>query len=1005
MKPTVLRGLSLAACAIPISIVTAAPVTLIDPLAPLRNGGFEDNGGFEEDAAAQTLTAAPWWDSYFAEGDAALALTNETPRSGLRHALMTGYQGTGNRVHPSQTIDAATWTIEEGDIFSIRFYAKAATGFDAGVDQAQVIFHVVNSAGNLVSDAVAGEFAADRQMSRDFAIPAGGNWQECSAVSKPVRAGSPWIGQRLKMRILHTGDRSESMALDDVTLTANRAEAEGSATLLAGYAMEGNLDDDSGQSRHGSGAAAFGPGFGQGTALAGAESSAAQLPFAASGSYSLTFWFKTAIAGTSGTALRWDEGSALLDGDGFGASVRGHVLAFGAGNRTLQSRSAVDDATWHHAVLTRSAVTGAMQLFLDGRLEANASGLPGSTGTLDPLAPGRARGGGRIYQGLLDELEIYEGVLSAEQVRTLHLGTGDSDGDGRSNADEEVAGTAWGEAADFLKPAALGHDGAGGFRIDLAGKSGRCYKLLRNQDLTSPGAEVAVSPVLESDAPLRVSDPAPPPGRAFYRVTAEKATPPRPNILLIIADDHGYADLGAYAHARPDIKTLTPNLDRIAQGGALFTQGYCAGPVCSPARAGLITGRYPHEWDASGGWTPGLPLNAPTVAEYLHDAGYATAMLGKSDYGKGFFSITTREHPLKHGFDSFFGFSAHAHDYYLHSQDIASRTTPGPNDGSAHLGPFISNNAWEAIPDGKWLPEELTDRALGYIQTHATGQPFFLNLCYNSVHSLIHQVPQAYLDAEGLPRLPDYDPALATAANPKDYTTYYQVYSRPNRGVAGDSARQISDADMRRYYRAHLRAFDAQIGRVLDGLQAAGLAENTLVVYLSDNGGEALTGANNLPLAGCKYNVYEGGIRVPFMIRWPGRIPAGISYPHVVSSLDLAPTFLEAARVEEAPNLRGHPLLKPLREQREVVAGGRTLFWRFNEHWAVRHGDWKLVFSNKGESNHTSQIRFNTAALNKVALFDLANDPGETTDLADDPAHAAKRTELQALYSAWQGGL
>jgi arylsulfatase A-like enzyme len=544
---------------------------------------------------------------------------------------------------------------------------------------------------------------------------------------------------------------------------------------------------------------------------------------------------------------------------------------------------------------------------------------------------------------------------------------------------------------------------APGVDITLPGKRARAYRLDRTASLTAgaPAAPIATSPPLTEDQVVTLTDPAPATTPSFYRVHITPASPAPPNIILVVGDDHGYADLSAYPHARPDIST--PQLDRLARGGALFTQAYATGPVCSPARAGLLTGRMPTEWDATGGWTPGLPASARTIAEHLRAAGYATAMIGKSDVGTQFFVNTGRGYPPNHGFDRFFGFSAHAHDYWLHSQAITDATSPAwPGEASAHLGKYLSSTApsgYETLPDGTWQTKEFTDRAIAYLNERVSqAQPFFLYLSHASVHALIHQVPASYLAAEGLPELPNYDPATNTPENPASYNEFYYKYSRPApTGV-------ISDADMRRYYRAHLRAYDDQIGRLLDALETNGQAANTLIVYLSDNGGEALTGANNRPLSGSKYTTFEGGLRVPMAVRWPGRVPAGHLYSHVASALDIVPTLLEAAGQPLAAPLRGRSLLQPMRDNQPVVAGPRTLCWRFNNFWAIRHGDWKLVFSNKGTADlHTTQIVFNEAALGKVALFNLATDPGETTDLAEsaDPHHQAIRADLQTRYDAW----
>ncbi len=520
---------------------------------------------------------------------------------------------------------------------------------------------------------------------------------------------------------------------------------------------------------------------------------------------------------------------------------------------------------------------------------------------------------------------------------------------------------------------------------------------------TNPGQRNVVAPP-NSDALLDISETAPAPDKNLGPVTAGAVQQNRPNILMLVADDQGYADISAYPNARPDIST--PNIDRIAARGTLFTQAYVSSPVCSPSRAGFLTGRYQNEWDPAGSWSPRLPAKVKHVAEYLKKAGYATAMIGKNDFGQPVGSIDNRDHPTHHGFDRFFGFNAHAHDFWLSSQSITDKVRPAwPTESSAHLGKYVNTllpGNFETAPDTKWQTELFTDRAIDYlVERSGKPQPFFLYLSHASVHALIHQVPKSYLDAEGIPELPLYDPNTNTPDNPASYTDYYYRYSRP---YPQDPHGIISDDDMRKYYRAHLKAFDDQIGRLLDALQAKGLAENTIVIYLSDNGGEALTGANNQPLSGSKYNTFEGGIRVPMIISWPGRIPAGAVYDHVASTLDLVPTMLDVAGVKNAALLSGHSLIEPLKTLQPVMPGERTLFWRFNDQWAIRKGDWKLVLGKKNIADkHTSQIVFNNAALNKIALFNLAKDPSEMSDLAGsaDPEIQAIRTDLRQRYDTW----
>ncbi len=204
----------------------AAPVVLIDYDDGIPGNGIHDsdirNGGFEGAAANQPLSAAAPWTSYFAESDSTPAILDTSPRTGNRRAIASGWQGSGNRVHPSQTFPAETWTIQAGDVFNLKLWVKPGAGFDVGVDQAQAIIHVVDQAGNPVSDTANGEAQADRVLSRDFPVTDANAWKELSATSTPVPAGSPWIGKQIRFRILNLGDRSEFLAVDDVYFTAER---------------------------------------------------------------------------------------------------------------------------------------------------------------------------------------------------------------------------------------------------------------------------------------------------------------------------------------------------------------------------------------------------------------------------------------------------------------------------------------------------------------------------------------------------------------------------------------------------------------------------------------------------------------------------------------------------------------------------------------------------------------------------------------------------------------
>ena len=403
----------------------------------------------------------------------------------------------------------------------------------------------------------------------------------------------------------------------------------------------------------------------------------------------------------------------------------------------------------------------------------------------------------------------------------------------------------------------------------------------------------------------------------------------KPNILLIVVDDQGYADFSPFENHDKSIST--PNITRIGASGTVYLQAYVTAPVCSPSRVGMLTGKNQFRWDKSASWGPGLPDDVKTIAEYLKEAGYETARIGKNDLGQNFHKNDVREYPLNHGYDEFLGFSAHAHDYWLNSQEIKDRT-PDPYGTSALLGPLMHNMGEKSYDEG-YLTDILTDESIDYIK-RKREKPFFLTLSYSAVHHLIHEVPKKYLDKYNVQEIPNYDPdSLVAFGNhkPGSYSAYYDKYSRVG---------AIQHEDLRNYYLANLNCLDDNIGRVLDVLKSENLDENTLVVFISDNGGSPLTGANNAPLTGGKYSLWEGGIRVPLAISWPNNIDAGKVVNNYVSATDILPTLANIAGIEITDiAIDGIDLLKP--------EENRLLVWKWQKTWAVRKGDWKLTNTNE----------------------------------------------------------
>ncbi|HUQ90774.1 MAG TPA: sulfatase-like hydrolase/transferase [Bryobacteraceae bacterium] len=457
----------------------------------------------------------------------------------------------------------------------------------------------------------------------------------------------------------------------------------------------------------------------------------------------------------------------------------------------------------------------------------------------------------------------------------------------------------------------------------------------------------------------------------------------RPNILVIVTDDQGYGDVSAYSHSAADIST--PNMDRIGKKGVMFTRGYVTAPVCSPSRAGWNTGRYQQRWDPEAGWTPGLPKDVRTIAEYLKSAGYATGKVGKNDFGRGYHRQDGREFPLNHGFDEFLGFSSHAHDSFLLSEKI-DRMTPDPHGHSAALGPLFENRGRRSF-EGGYLTDIFTDRAIQFLERHRSG-PFFLNVAYNAIHTLVHEVPERYLRKFGVKPIPKYDPTTMGK-----YAGYYDKYAQL--GV-------IPDEDMRKYYLASLACLDDNIGRLLNALGRLHLAGNTLIVFFSDNGGTQHGGGNNRPLRGTKSTTFEGGIRVPFMMRWDKQLPTGKTFQDPVSTLDVLPTCLEAAGIPvESFQLDGRSLLPALRAGARSSAGLRTLFWLFRDRWAVLEGEWKLVRTPNPAGPPAHQVLYDgDPADRKPALFNLNRDPAEQHDVSEENPEIARR--LTRLFENWR---
>jgi arylsulfatase A-like enzyme len=419
---------------------------------------------------------------------------------------------------------------------------------------------------------------------------------------------------------------------------------------------------------------------------------------------------------------------------------------------------------------------------------------------------------------------------------------------------------------------------------------------------------------------------------AAAAIPARAQEPSRPNVVLIVMDDVGYGDYGSYG--APDVKT--PNIDSLARNGTRLTDFYAA-PSCSPTRAALISGRYQQRFrievplgNAATAGDQGLRPTGYSLPQLLKNNGYRTALIGKWHLG-----YTRELSPGAHGFEYFFGLKSGLIDYYQHT-DQGGQHDLFENDTPAHVTGYST--------------DLFTQRSVKFIEDNA-GSPFFLEVAYNAAHWPF-QVPDQ----------PSVAPNNARFVQPQDDPT---------------STRQD--------YVKILERADQGVGQILAALERRGLTRDTLVIFTNDNGGEWLS--RNAPLFHRKQTIWEGGIRVPAILKWPGRIPAGQTSAQVGIIMDLTATILAAtgSPVPAEARLEGVDLL-PLLQRRQPRLE-RTLFFRYTlpvrRQRAVRQGDWKLMVDGANSM-----------------LFNLAADPGERNDLSSQRADIVRR--LFPLIAKWE---
>ena len=424
---------------------------------------------------------------------------------------------------------------------------------------------------------------------------------------------------------------------------------------------------------------------------------------------------------------------------------------------------------------------------------------------------------------------------------------------------------------------------------------------------------------------------------AFATPTAQ--APPRPNIVMVIMDDLGYGDVGSYG--APDART--PNIDRLAREGVKLTDFYANHANCSPTRTAFITGRYQQRYGIESPLrhddSRHLPPSAASLPRLLKNAGYATGLIGKWHLG-----AEAAAGPNRHGFDEFWGFRRGAVDYYTHNVATVAAVKLDPP-----IHDLYHNE--EPATSSAYLTDEITRRAEAFIEQRASG-PFFLEVAYNATH---------------------------------------WPYQRPDLPEGRRGWDHYRETGTREDYIAMLERADQGVGRILDALDRLKLAQNTLVIFTSDNGGEWLS--RNVPLFHRKSTLWEGGIRVPLLLRWPARLAAGTVSSQVGITMDLTASILAAAGAKPPESYRpdGIDLVGLLQKGTAV---DRALFWRMPPapgaagtppvtQRAVRRGNWKYI-DDRGQ----------------YLLFNLQADPGERHDVAQQ--HADVVRELRTLVAKWE---
>jgi len=464
---------------------------------------------------------------------------------------------------------------------------------------------------------------------------------------------------------------------------------------------------------------------------------------------------------------------------------------------------------------------------------------------------------------------------------------------------------------------------------------------------------------------------------SLFLTACNSIIPSKPNVILIVVDDLGYADLSCTGLTED---VLTPNIDKLANSGTRFTQAYATSPICSPSRAGILTGAYQHRWGTYWYGGPGIhDTSFHTIAEILKANEYATGYIGKVHYGSYDNDTLNRSFPLNHGFDYFFGHTSARKHYINHNQKYEDEFQKIKNENDKWGQSLRQGSLWvnkQKFDTVAFSTELFGKDACRFISTHK-DEKFFLQLSFNAVHNFTHQLPEDYLKQHNLSGYTDWDPAK------EDYYDWYVKGRNPN------------NPEGREQYLGQLYYLDREIGRVINLLEELDLRENTLIVFVSDNGGSTPIYANNYPLRGSKYLLYEGGIRVPMIVSYPSKFSDNKIVHNIVSGMDILPLVCSTTGIEIPDNVDGIDI-SPIITGTDISIQHDTLVWDSKHEIAVRAGDWKLFIAY---DNRNAKYEMVDVELGEH-LYNLADDPAETIDLAKKFPDIVQ--QLKEYHAKWR---